>query len=508
MYWCPNEAKALDKAWDEVKEWTADIAKTIEEFFALVVDGAVVVETSIRMFLSRGAEAQKEFFPAAYSSPDFTRNDFLLGYARLALGYVVEGYKPQELGANNEQMQMPVTSSVLEHTDLLPGWGRYLDAEPETYCRSKDSHFPVDYTATWARSSHASQGATSSSFNAQIFHYKRRLEHLIILNIRGSQTPVLGPKLFDPANLVQTFNTLKHVWGDWFGTDLAMVSERDQICNNDVELQIGYARAWLANREATLAALDDEIKKYVHSHKPVRVLITGHSLGAAIAELIAYDVNCNNFFDKYKGTRVINLGVITFGTPSFVFKGQKGRDKYTETVPASSRLQIEACHETSDSVFGSWISCDPVGFRLKGLDYEPVDVGQVQTVMRDGRSITPDCYGFPNGVLCHLLDAYLEGIRKNHKMNHICQGPSTYWFPPAPPSPSGQPSPGPQPPPAGQSPSAQPTDQPMAAPTSPWGSWGSPSPRATPRPTSSQRRRRRRRGSYVSPRRRRSWTRS
>jgi hypothetical protein len=75
----------------------------------------------------------------------------------------------------------------------------------------------------------------------------------------------------------------------------------------------------------------------------VKVMVSGHSLGAAMASLAMYDLTCNNHLGQTPD------GLITFGHP-ITFFGEKSMKAYKQTVPVSKRMRVNACSRQVEHV--------------------------------------------------------------------------------------------------------------------------------------------------------------
>merc|ERR1712166_848302 len=357
---------------------------------------------------SRTTLSSRAYFnPGAYGPAKYTANPKLLGYSQLAVAYALAAFKPN-VAHTNDQWTMPVSPGTSE--------------DPQEYCKlPADSYTPRK--ALYSQDMGSLDGATSATLNAQIFALKTAADvTLVTCNIGGSRVS-MSPKMLNPFALLTTIGTVEEMWHDWVGTDFSMQTMPDTICNKPgAKLQAGYANYWLKARDSVLSALKEVVLEVLRSeaeqHK-VEVMFTGYSLGGAVAELMIYDANCNGFFDapEFNGMNVEQLGAITLGTPAFTFT-HDSRHFYTDTVPLTKRLQLQDCHGDGDDV-----ACDLVTCSLAAQGYQQVQPTEaIQAVKRDATSLIRNCKGFSQ-PLCHLLDGYINGVKKLCDLNHdnICR---------------------------------------------------------------------------------------
>ena len=75
--------------------------------------------------------------------------------------------------------------------------------------------------------------------------------------------------------------------------------------------------------------------------KPIKIFFTGHSLGAALANLATYDYWCNDWF-KSQVIKESLVGTVTFGH-AITFHGSKAIQHFQKIVPKERRMRINAC---------------------------------------------------------------------------------------------------------------------------------------------------------------------
>jgi hypothetical protein len=410
----------LKKVFHVIKNWVVKGVKAAELLEQVIVEATILDKPTM-----------ERYFPAPYVNKNYQNpnagvmykhNDELLGYSQLAIALNLEAYYPQPKagkseGGVNVDLGLPV-SSLINPLAKSPN-------KPADFCTSADPKHPVNYDAVWARRTLGNYfaKATSYAFNAQIYVWERSDEVLVTLAVRGSEMPKTDLEvLLSTKGIAGIPNLIKRLWGDWVGSDFSEQTTPDKICNKKgTMLQAGYANAWMANREPTLAAFKAQLQaaKDKFKDKKVKALVTGYSLSAAIGQLIAYDLSCNNFFSGPL-TEVIHVGLITMGTPAFTFDSRT-KDTYTSTVPLSKRVQLEDCgHATMAG--SKFIACDMVTSSVKVLHYTTIQPSEdIQVVIKDG-----SCLGIPNMGMCHLLDGYIQGAQKVPAMNkNVCK-PANY----------------------------------------------------------------------------------
>ena len=202
---------------------------------------------------------------------------------------------------------------------------------------------------------------------------------------------------------------------DWIGSDFELTPADDEICKKaGVKIHSGFQKAYNSQRVDAIAY----IKKRLHeikaqTTKTVKLFVTGHSLGAAQASLAAYDFHCNKHFKDSVGDHVY---LITQGQP-ILYHGDVSLKAYQSTVPATHRIRQMAVSTVTinDNTFtvGDMVgmSFPAAGYNQPGDDFlgtevQPRDIDGDQTFGYDCHPQT----GLLNGVVCHLLDRYNEGL--------------------------------------------------------------------------------------------------
>jgi hypothetical protein len=243
------------------------------------------------------------------------------------LGFVVAGYYFEDGRDKGKLMAITPMSG--------------LKQEPENFCSAKDSDRPINY-AEIAIARGESDAWDGPGTAASLYEYETADEYLVVWQFRGSQ---IG---YDPSKLGEFVK-------DWLGSDLDMNPIPDRICfNPQVELHQGFTEAFLVVKDQMVAAVTKSYSNFLQrGDKPVKIFITGHSLGAAISVVATYSIFCNKLFgDKidYKNT-VYNIG---FGVP-IVFFNSRSIDTYQNTVPVTNRIRINACSPFSNRI--QWQTC-------------------------------------------------------------------------------------------------------------------------------------------------------
>jgi len=127
-----------------------------------------------------------------------------------------------------------------------------------------------------------------------------------------------------------------------------MSPSSDQVCfKPQVEVHSGVTDALLIVKDQVVSTVTASYKKFqMRGDKPVKVLISGHSLGAALSVVATYNIFCAKLFGEnidYKNT-VYNIayGVLV------VFYGPTSIKAYQSVVPVENRIRINACSPFSN----------------------------------------------------------------------------------------------------------------------------------------------------------------
>ena len=290
---------------------------------------------------------------------------------------------------------------------------------------------------------------------------------------------------------------VRQMLGDWFGSDANVVPTDDIVCGAEgVKIHNGFQNAWMLQRADVIARLRQVVQEKRATGKPLKVFVTGHSLGAALAASATYDIWCHG---GEAGGELIGeplFGTITYGQP-ILFYGQSSIAAYKSTVPNTRRMRISTCareregwkyrpphietcpgedscgcgtssrrrHATCRNRCAAahaeckaqarlraipenmFASCDPIGahfpegtgvttqfkgylqpddfdfqaawIRKRGQDEESESASQLNVSLMSTLTsgLRANCFGMPNGLLCHLLNAYSEGLRREDKFN-------------------------------------------------------------------------------------------
>ncbi|KAF5176167.1 Phospholipase a1-chloroplastic-like [Thalictrum thalictroides] len=177
---------------------------------------------------------------------------------------------------------------------------------------------------------------------------------------------------------------------------------------------------------ANLSSLQDQVKQEIrkilqmYRHEPISLTITGHSLGAALATLAAYDITTS--FDQSPPVSVISFGGPRVGNQSFRCQVEKCGSKILRVVNSSDLIT---------KVPGFAINCDEVeanedihvaGVGLPKWLHKPAENTQwvyadVGCKLQLCTGNSPNCI-VPNVATCHELDTYLHLV--NGFMSSTC----------------------------------------------------------------------------------------
>jgi len=304
----------------------------------------------------------------------------------------------------------------------------------------------------------------------------------LTLNVRGSELPdlstlpeALTSEAFEDSAL---WRQLPATIKDWLFTDFNVFPRDDSICGNaDVRVHNGFQNAYKTFKAYTrtqnpagqsyLDEVAEVISAKMAAGKEVEFYISGHSLGAAMAALMAYDVYCHrsdsahgniNSVLSFSKDRAANKAtgplLMTFGEAP-VWYGKRSAAAFAAAVPASVHMRINTCgQETNvtgaDTFYGGDIvglamdfsTDDDQGFRKRadGADFQCAWVSKTffarasstgldsASMIENSTVIAPaavdhatssSCAGlltvggvsvFDSAIFCHFCDRYMEGL--------------------------------------------------------------------------------------------------
>ena len=221
---------------------------------------------------------------------------------------------------------------------------------------------------------------------------------------------------------------------EWILNDMDLELQPDEFCAAGkaagVQIQRGWTLGWQLMKPTVLSKLNAviaSVRKLTQlTPKTVKLFITGHSLGAALAAVASYDLWCNP--QLLDGGQTQIYGTIAFGQP-LIFFGQKSVEFYKKIVPKERRMRVIACSHGSDNG-KDVVSCDIIGSNfpdvflpfVEGKGYlQPDDDCQVSWVRNDPHFLGGGCFGFPGAAACHMLDRYAQGLHLSDRYNNgIC----------------------------------------------------------------------------------------
>lgn len=212
-----------------------------------------------------------------------------------------------------------------------------------------------------------------------IYEWKRAHENVVTVSFRGSETPHLQPvldggliKFFDPAFLAKFISSLQEVVADWFGTDMNVAPMGDFICGNPkVQLHHSIQQAYFLVRGNLIEKLRKKIRALTaDNNNPIKIMVTGHSLGAALANLATYDLWCNKEDHlKVDGVQHELFGTITFGQFITLWR-RESSNEFMKVVPKEKRMRVASCSKDYDGLLpNSQLNECGECAKLEGLDF-------------------------------------------------------------------------------------------------------------------------------------------
>ena len=266
---------------------------------------------------------ERAFFPevndgaAPFYYGSYRHNSSLLGYATVLLAYNMAVYHfPNGADQHPGRYSVPIVGE--EPRDMPPAlpFNSGINAEPRgvanMYCSLADaSDGEIDFASEsqYSFNYHVHQNEDSGQVQmlnsqAAIYHWVRQEEILITVAFRGSET-------FSVHNIAGA--NMHQLIGDWLGADLNLAPVADRICHDpNVQIHNGVQNAYLIMGHDIITKLQELLRQMRAGHpsKPIKIFVTGHSLGAALADMFTYDLSCG-------GTNAEGLGQPLAGTITF-----------------------------------------------------------------------------------------------------------------------------------------------------------------------------------------------
>jgi hypothetical protein len=290
---------------------------------------------------------------------NYRHSDELKGFGTVMLAYNMAVYNFPN-GANGHCQGTPFTRCYGKNLDaepmnLMPTMGGVGSWYPNNYCQIADPAmngeidfaakselaFNYEYTGEDAAFFKSKRGRPVNA-QAAIYKWKRpgQGDQIVTLVTRGSETAM------SPSMDMSDPQMANDMMGDWFGSDASVYPAKDRICNHpQAKIHNGFQNAWEMMRwdvTRTLISTIEQMKAESPELK-VKVMISGHSLGAAMASLAMYDFSCNLPLGQEPD------GLITYGHP-ITFFGKKSMRAYTDTVNVTKRMRVNACSRQVEHV--------------------------------------------------------------------------------------------------------------------------------------------------------------
>lgn len=446
-----------------IKDWDG-LVSTMKSFANRVLNNGTLFEIGMRVAnawtIANAPSSQSEFFPEANAQGsklsylfDSTnvKGSHLSKYSQLMLAFIVQGYTYDTSGTETNTLSQPITADLL--------YGKKTPAS--SFCTPPSTSKAIQWTPVWTLWSDNLQDPLGPNTVSFLFTYEAEDEQLLVLNFRGSESPLNILHLHSESDL-PTAETIDEIVQNWFGTDADVTPMADGICDGPgVKTHAGWQKAWLTVRETVKQKVNTHLASMAaDSSKPIKFFITGHSLGAGVAVMATYDLWCKHWldsaiipFERYPD----QVFTFTAGQP-IAFWQSASVQYYQSVVPVTNRLRLQTIGqktgkdllgESIDFWDGDMITIDFVGssppmyLQPSDGDYQAALINSVPLgpTMRNSwgaSSLEANCFGgmplpswlsFIQPVFCHLLDRYLQGIGNNVALNdaRLCNPMPAGW---------------------------------------------------------------------------------
>ena len=287
-----------------------------------------------------------------YHYGSYRHNDTLLGYSTVMLAYSMAVYHFPN-GAVQHAGQYSVAVNGAENRDMPPALPFHsgINDDPQglanMYCTMADAadgeiNFASEaqYSFNYKVNRFGDGAPIMINSQAAIYRWIRRDEIVITVAFRGSETASFRDQ---PPSAENILGNIHQIVGDWLGSDLNMQIGADLICHDpNMQMHNGVQNAYLVMGHDITTKLQELLRqtRAAYASKPIKIFVTGHSLGAALADMFTYDISCGGTNAEGLGQPL--AGTITYGHFAH-WHGVRSANVYKQRVPKERRIRINAC---------------------------------------------------------------------------------------------------------------------------------------------------------------------